>query len=86
MPFARPGYAVPLSPKAMLTALKAPFGACQRQRVVYPHKDPASTIDVFRDRLALHDISTTETAILARGHAIIEQLKPCPRRSSHATR
>jgi DNA helicase-2/ATP-dependent DNA helicase PcrA len=42
--------------------------------IVYPHKDPASTIDVFRDRLALHDIPVTETAVLARGHAIIEQL------------
>jgi superfamily I DNA/RNA helicase len=42
--------------------------------IVYPHKDPASTIDVFRDRLAMHDIPVTETAVLARGHAIIEQL------------
>lgn len=42
--------------------------------VVYPHKDPATTIDVFRNRLALHDIPTAETAVLARGHTIIEQL------------
>ena len=42
--------------------------------VVYPHEDPASTIDFFRERLARHDIPTTETTVLARGHAIIEQL------------
>lgn len=42
--------------------------------VIYPHKDPAAVVDVFRERLSAHGIDPSEAAILARRRAIVQEI------------
>lgn len=42
--------------------------------VIYPHKDPASTVALYRERLDAHGISIAEAAVLTRRRAVVETI------------
>lgn len=42
--------------------------------VVYPHKDPASAVAAYRERLAAHDISVAEAVVLTRRGVVVEKI------------
>lgn len=42
--------------------------------VLYPHREPESTIDIFRARLHVHEIGSDHAAVLGRRNATVDRL------------
>lgn len=42
--------------------------------VLYPHRNPAAAVEVFRARLSAHGINTTQAAVLARRRAVVDEI------------